>query len=208
MRKVFAICALTVLLPVAALAQGDCLLGVYGDAAGTQEHAELEWVSGGELGGDPTVLYQLDVYYVLMVEDFVRGVAWKRTVDGYSHSDVYPSYSEARLVGSIQHYDPLQQFLEVTEDGFRMGLGDCHVGYGGTPIMVLQETLFLEFDHLVDRVSVFVRLEPNILEDDQYAVYADCSQEATKKPCMLQDHRTIGGLESGKSWGALKAKYR
>ena len=121
-KAMFLTVALMMALTVNASAQ--CQFGVYADAEGTQTSV----VAQRNLG---QAIFPLDVYYVMYVEDFVLGAAWNREVTGGPFT----------LVGAQQIYDPNSQFLEVTPNGFRMGLGDCQIGFGRNAVFVLHEVL-------------------------------------------------------------------
>ena len=171
-------------------ASAQCTFGVYADAEGTQTSA----VAQRNLGSP---IYQFDVYYVMYVEDFVLGAAWNREVTGASS-----------LIGATQDYDPSSQFLEVTEYGFRMGLGDCQIGFGGNGVYVLKETLILEDDYSDN--ETYVTVLPNALEDPNSVVYSDCSQEATLHLCDGMGSLTILSIipAESTSFGAVKALFK
>lgn len=171
-------------------ASAQCVFGVYADAEGTQTAV----VAQRDLGNP---IFALEVYYVMYVEDFVSGAAWNREVTG-----------AFALLGSQQNYDPLQQFLEVTPDGFRMGLGDCHVGYGGNAVFVLWETLILEDDY--SDGTGLIQVLPNPLQSETEVIYTDCSQDAVKKPCDGMGSLFIASIipAESSSFGAVKALYK
>ncbi len=171
-------------------ASAQCLFGVYADAEGTQTST----VAVRELGQS---IFSMDVYYVVYVEDFVSGAAWNREVTG--------AYS---LLGAQQRFDPLEQFLEVTPDGFRMGLGTCEVGFGGNAVFVLWETLILQDDF--SGGTGLVQVTPNPLQSDEFVVLTDCSQEATKYFCNGMGSLFIEGIvpTASSSFGAVKALFK
>lgn len=175
-------------------ASAQCQFGVYADAEGTQTSV----VAQRNLGQP---IFPLDVYYVMYVEDFVLGAAWNREVTGGPFS----------LVGAQQIYDQDSQFLEVTPDGFRMGLGNCQIGFGGNSVFVLHEILFLEdsFQNTPGDFTV-IQVLPNPLEDATNVVYSDCSQEATLHLCDGLGSLTITGIVAApsSSFGAVKALFK
>jgi hypothetical protein len=187
-KAIFLTVALMMAFTVNASAQ--CTFGVYADAEGTQSST----VAVRDLGSS---VFTLDVYYVMYVEDFVSGAAWNREVTG-----------AFQLLGATQNYDPLQQFLEVTPDGFRMGLGGCEVGFGGGAVFVLWETLVLQDDY--SGGTGFVQVTPNPLQDDTQVVYTQCDQEATKQLCDGMGSLFIESIvpTAGRSFGAVKALYK
>lgn len=172
-------------------ASAQCQFGVYADVEGT-----LTSVEAVRDLGNPII--QLDIYYVMYVEDFVLGAAWNREVTG-----------DFNLLGAVQNYDPLEQFLEVTPDGFRMGLGNCQVGFGGNSVFVLWETLILE-DTFVQNAEGFVQVLPNPLEDANSVVYSDCSQDANLFLCEGMGSLAITGVvpAASTSFGAVKALFK
>jgi len=188
-KAIFLTVALMMAFTVNAFAQ-QCNFGVYADVEGTQTST----VAVRDLGSS---VFSLDVYYVVYVEDFVTGAAWNREVTG--------AFS---LLGATQHYDPLQQFLEVTQYGFRMGLGGCQVGYGGNAVFVLWETLILQDDF--SGGTGLVQVTPNPLQSDTEVVLTDCTQDATKYLCEGMGSLTIESIvpTASSSFGAVKALYK
>lgn len=194
-KAMFLTVALMMALTVNASAQ--CQFGVYADAEGTQTSV----VAQRNLG---QAIFPLDVYYVMYVEDFVLGAAWNREVTGGPFT----------LVGAQQIYDPNSQFLEVTPNGFRMGLGDCQIGFGGNAVFVLHEILFLEDSFQNTPDETIIQVLPNALEAigpfEGQVVYSDCSQEATKHGCEGLGSLTITGIVAAPSasFGAVKALFK
>lgn len=187
-KAMFLTVALMMALTVNASAQ--CTFGVYADAEGTLTSVVAE----RELGQP---LFQLDVYYVVYVEDYVAGAAWNREISG--------AYS---LQASIPDYDPTQQFLEITADGYRFGTGQCQFGFGGRAISVMRETLWL-FDDFSGGTG-FVQVTPNAIEDATAATLTNCSINADKYPCGDMGSLLIEGIvpAEGSSFGAMKALYK
>jgi len=184
--------AFAIVLVVSASASAQCTFGVYGDTAGTQTSI----TPIRDLG---QALFTIDVYYVMFVEDFVWGAAWNRSVTGFQE------------VGHIPVYDNTQQFVEdrIADGlGYRMGLGNCQIGFNGKPVFILQETLILQDDFQGGTGSIQVL--PNPLENSNNPVYTECDQNATIVPCV----GTMGSLviesivpAAGKTFGAVKALF-
>jgi len=187
-KAMFLTLVLLIGVVAAASAQTGCTLGVYADEGGT--NATI--VPVRDLGS-PTATF--DVYYVIRVEDVVLGAAWYREISGFqaiTQSIDWMSYGT---------------FLDNKPEGWRIGLGQCQIGYGGAAITLLKETITIVDDYSGGTGTI--QVIPNVLQEPtNVTTYADCSG-------ILKECPTMGSLtiESpipapGKSFGAVKALFK
>jgi hypothetical protein len=89
-----------------------------------------------------------------------------------------------------------------------MGLGGCEVGFGGSAVFILHETLVLQDDF--SGGTGLVQVLPNPLQDATQVVYTQCDQEATQQFCPGMGSLLIESIvpAAGSSFGAVKALYK
>lgn len=188
--------AFAIVVAFSAASSAQCLFGVYGDAEGTQTIITPQREQGNPF-------FDITVYYVMYVEDFVLAAAWNREFTGFG------------VVASDPIYDSVNQFLEVTEDGFRIGLGECLVGFNGKPVLIMGEhfTLFDDYSggtgmiQILPHGSQAVDPPPAVPVDP---VYSQCDGNATKVDCPGMGSLIIESVVpvEGQSFGAVKALFK
>lgn len=185
-RTMVAIVALTlVMIAGTALAQ-NCVVGVYADANGTDGYAEPPYNNPGTGFSDPFY-----VYSILFTEDFANAVAWNVHIQGLG-TDI--------LEIGRQEYG---NFLDVTPYGYRMGLGDCVIGFNRTPIRLIRHQLIAAFGTGPRLVTV----GPNLLEHPSNPIYSTC--QAVLIPCATSTLTiSLSAIANeSESWGSVKALY-
>lgn len=184
-KATFLAFALVLALSATAFAQSECIVGVYADEAGTQ--SSLQPVR--DLGNP---LVTIDVYYVIFAEDFVSAVAWNR------------EFVDLDVIGTVRDTAPYATFVEERAEGWRLGIGECKIGFNGAPIPLMKETIFYNDDY--QGGTGLVRVLPNVLEDPTYPIYSDC--QTILHPCMAGELliETVVPTDS-QSWGSVKALY-
>jgi hypothetical protein len=187
-KAMFLTLALLVGVVASASAQSaQCTLGVYADEGGTQ--TVLTPIRDQ---GNPLTF--IDVYYVMQVDDLVAGAAWYREVTGMAASTF------------TIDWESYGTFIDDRPEGWRIGLGECVLGYGGTHITLLKETLALVDDYQGGTGTI--QVIPNTLQNSTGTAYTDCLGEV--KPCGVGPALTIESVvpAPGKSFGAVKALYK
>jgi len=183
-RTMVAIVALTlVMIAGTALAQ-NCVVGVYADPNGTDGYAEPPY-------NNPPFSDPFYVYSILFTEDFANAVAWKVDIQGLG-TDIIE-------IGRQEYGN----FLDVTPQGYRMGLGDCVIGFNHVPIKLIRHQLIAAFGTGPRLVTV----GPNVLEHPTNPIYSTC--QAVLVPCAsssLEINLSAIATDS-ESWGSVKALY-
>lgn len=176
-RTMAAVMAMT-LIAFAGVAMGQCTIGAYTDAAGT------------EAVYAPTENTLFDVYVVMHVESTVAGVALNITWPPY----VFPS-----LVG----YGPGGFGINVDgPGGMNIGLGECAIGFNNQEVVIAHYSVF----PLVGPGG-FVEIGPNLDENPFVPVFADCADNLIpcEGVVNLELLGTIGTEDQ--SFGAVKSLY-
>ena len=204
MRPAILLIALTLLLATTGASAQDCVLEMYGDEAGTlpagAAAGDLEWEWGGP--------YPVAIYYIVRAEAFMLGASWSR--EFVSNSQGF------ELIVSEPIWQPYATFLETREEGYRIGLGMCHTGFGGNAIVLMKEILWIQhtsgaYPEGKSPVQEFgtLHLIPNVLQDDEHAMISDCA--GVLSPCELGAPIPLAIIPVpvvGTSFGKIKAMYR
>jgi hypothetical protein len=173
-----------VMLAGTAMAQTqDCIVGVYADQMGTSGFVEPAYNS--------PLSEPFYVYSILFTEDLVNAVAWSVNIEGLG-VDVLET-------GRFDYGN----FNDVTPYGYRMGLGDCVIGFNHTPIKLIRHELRAMLSPAQRRVTT----GPNALENPAYPIYSTC--QSVLIPCQtgsLTIQLSTIPVES-ESWGSVKALY-
>lgn len=180
---VAAIAISLVMIAGTALAQ-NCVVGVYADPNGTDGYAEPPY-------NTPPFSDPFSVYTILFTEDFANAVAWKMNVQGLG-SDILVTGSEA-----------FGNFLDEQPEGYRLGLGDCVIGFNHTPIRLMRHELRAAFGSGPRLITVGA----NLLEHPTNPIYSTC--QSVLVPCgtsSLAVNLSAIPNES-ESWGSVKALY-
>jgi hypothetical protein len=183
-RTMVAVVAVTLaMIAGTALAQPQCVVGVYADPAGLSTIASPTH-SGGQISDT------FSVYTILFAEDFANAVAWSLYIQGLG-TDVF--------VVSRTDYG---NFTDVQPQGFRMGLGNCIIGFNHHPILLMR--------HDLATLTInprLVQVGPNALESSQSPIYSNCVQQLT--PCAAGVLGINGPPipNDSASWGSVKALY-
>lgn len=177
------ILAVAVMAAGAALAQ-DCVVGVFADPNGTDGYAEPPY-------NNPPYSDPFHVYSILFTEDFANAVAWQVNIEG-SGTDII-----------VMNTEPYGNFLDTQPEGFRMGLGDCVIGFNHTPIRLIRHTLIAAFGTGPRVISV----GPNLLEHPTNPIYSTC--QSVLLPCRMQSLTVnLSSIPTeSESWGSVKALY-
>lgn len=185
-RTMVAVIALSlVMIAGTALAQ-NCVVGVYADFNGTDGYAEPPYNNPGTGFSDPFY-----VYSILFTEDFANAVAWSVHIQGLG--------TDILEVGRLEYGN----FLDVTPQGYRLGLGDCVIGFNHTPIRLIRHTLMAAFGSGPRLVTV----GPNMLEHPTNPIYSTC--QAVLLPCATSSLTiSLSAIATdSESWGSVKALY-
>jgi len=172
-----------VMIAGTALAQ-NCVVGVYADANGTDGYAEPPYAT-------PPYSEPFYVYSILFTEDFANAVAWKLNIQGLG-SDILET-------GQFVYGN----FLDTQPEGYRLGLGDCVIGFNHTPIRLIRH----ELRALFGTGPRLITVGPNVLEHPTNPIYSTC--QAVLVPCgtsSLTINLSSVPTES-ESWGSVKALY-
>lgn len=166
------------LIAFAGVSTGQCLIGAYTDAAGTQAVFQ------------PTENQIFDVYVVIHVESTVAGVAMTMSWPGH----VFPSNTG---------YGPSGLGLNVNgPGGMNIGLGECAIGFNANPIVVATYSVFPLPGPAADVV-----IGPNTDEDPAFPVFADCADNLIVCDGVQNLHLdAVIGVED-QSFGAVKSLY-
>jgi hypothetical protein len=181
-----AIAISAVLAAGAALAQSDCTVGAYVDLDGTESfYQPLE----GEV---------FSVYVILFTEDFANAVSYGLSIPGYNQpGGIFDLGFEAAGPFADLEYFPAGGALWV-----RTGLGECVIGFLGTPILVARHDLLVD----VGGGGVTLTMGPDPREDPNFPLYSTCQQVLI--PCGRSD-LSLGDViaTDSASWGQVKALY-
>ena len=168
---------LLLLLLTSGAAGQSCLIGSYADDAGSV------------LQHEPALFAPFLVYIVLRVESAVTGMAYSIAVP-------------EQLLFSALDYGPSGIGINVPrEGGENVGLGECALGFNGTPIVIARyQAIALE-----GMAGGLVELGPNTDEDPQWPIYASCAdqlltcdsiEELTISPVVANESRSIGYVKA------------
>lgn len=203
-RPLWSALFLFLLLTGTAVRAQDCILEMYGDEAGTYPAGAVTWDYEWELGGP----YPVVVYYIVRAEAFVLGASWSR--EFVSNSQGF------ELLASEPIWQPYATFLETREEGYRIGLGMCHAGFGGNAIVLMKEVLWIQHSSgtYPEGKSPFLpfgtlHLLPNVLQDGEHAMISDCA--GVLSPCELGEPIPLAVIPvpvESESFGRIKAMYR
>lgn len=157
------------LLTILALASGaaaqDCVLGAYGDAAGTLSLVGYPPDGSGNL--------EFTFHVVGFLPDNASGAAYAVSLDGL---DLLGSavFVTGRSIG------PSGDGLYIDEEtGTNVALTECVSGWGGNPVLLESYTVLI-IGYTASGGSVSVSANTN--QDPQFPVYVTCS--GVKKPCQ------------------------
>ena len=206
-RPLWSALFLLLLLSGTAARAQNCVVGVYADEAGTQS-------AGGLSLDEASGYFRTEVYYVVHFGGFVQGVAWNRVVE------VSWIYSHAEIVASEASWEAYGQFLEETDEGYRIGLGSCVSGLNDTPITVMKEVLYLDVrfnapgipGELPASLSPFevctIRVTPNPLQSSEHPMIDTCTPEFVE--CDVGYGLTLydGVPVESESFGRIKSLFR
>jgi len=181
-RTMTAVLTIT-LMVTAGAAMGQCVIGVYADAAGTQSIIE------------PILGKNFNIYVVLRNES---------SVEGASYSLSTPAFTGSIAAGSGA-YGPNGAGLSiVSPGGENIGFSICAIGFGGNAVLVAQYETFV---FSTEAIGGLYEVHPNIDEDSQYPVHATCNgfivQCENSQALEITD---VIATEST-SFGAVKSLY-
>lgn len=184
LKRTMAVCLALALALTAgsALAQTECTVGMYADAAGTANFFQ------------PTQGQVFNIYMILFVEDFVSAA-------GPYELDVPENYpGEFFTLGTF--FGPSGRGLTIDLDGelggpYNTGLGECAIGFVGFPIIVEQRTLLFPFHPQAQRTV-------SIVGDPDYSNCQGVVKNCDVGPDLFLD--SVIATES-KSFGAVKSLY-
>lgn len=181
-RTMTAVLAIT-LMVTAGSAMAQCVIGVYGDAAGT--------ITGIE----PFQFQEFSVYVVLRNEASVSGASY--LFESPANSSVQPVFNGV--------WGPDGQGLNImSPGGSNIGFAECAIGFGGNPVLVA-EYKSIAFD--LGAVGARYRLLPNVDENPLYPVHATCNGFILECP-NTQDLEIVNVIATeSKSFGAVKSLY-
>lgn len=169
LRRTMAVAlALSFALVAASAVAQPCMVGVYADAEATRG----TMVPGLD-PNNPLIPVIKDVYVVAFVEDVMDAMAYQL---------VNPDPATALEASAL--FGPNGLGINVaTPGGSNVGLGECAVGFGGTPIVIAHyEYLFFpEFPGGEFCLAVNVDQDPST--DPTKAQYSTCQSEL--KPCDI-----------------------
>lgn len=182
-RTMVAIIALTLVMFAGTAMAQECVVGVYADQNGT-----LGYVNPSYNGPISEPFY---LYSILFTEDFANAVAWKLNIQGLG-TDILET-------GRLEYGN----FLDTTPEGYRLGLGDCVIGFNHTPIKLIRH----ELRAFLGTGPRLVTTGPNVLENPTNPIYSTC--QSVLVPCQtgsLLINLSPIPTDSG-SWGSVKALY-
>lgn len=180
--RAFVIVLLAGLLSLcAAHADAECLIGLYGDQAGT-----VSVVS-------PSLFLPFDIYMLLWDEAAVEGVSYSLTIP-------------PGLVLTGAWFSPDEDGFElVTPGGSIVGFGECVIGFGGLTIQVARlEALVTDLGQVSYQ---HVELAGNPDENPAAPEYATCGGQVI--PCPNVQNLLISEVfpVESKSFGAVKSLF-
>jgi len=179
------IAVMLVMFAGTAMAQ-QCSVGVYADQLGADGYAEPPYNNLGSGFSDPFY-----VYSILFTEDFANAVAWSVNIQGLG--------TDILEIGRLEYGN----FLDATPQGYRLGLGDCVIGFNHTPIKLIRHQLIARVGSGARLISV----GPNTLEHPTNPIYSTC--QSVLVPCGTSTLTiTLGAIPTdSESWGSVKALY-
>jgi hypothetical protein len=177
-RTMAAVFALALALTAGSALAQQCTVGVYADAAGSDNFFT------------PIQGQSFNMYVVLHVEDLVDGV-------GPYDLDIPGLNVELFQFG--QGYGPSSSGISINDPGggYNVGLGECAIGFGGLPVLVETRTLFFPFHPQGQRTI-------SIVGDPDYSTCPGVVKNCDVGPGLFLD--SVVGT-TAESWGAVKSLY-
>lgn len=185
-RTMVAVIALFVVMFAGTALAQNCVVGVYADSTGTRSYVNAPYNTPGSPSD------QFSIYTILFTEDFANAVAWSLNIQGLG--------TEIFQVGTFAYGN----FLDTQPQGYRLGLGECVLGFNHTPIKLMRHDLVA----MLGTGSLDVTTGPNILEDPTSPIYSTC--QSVLLPCQTSSMIiTLSPVANeSESWGSVKALYK
>lgn len=168
---------------VSAQADPLCDIGVFADADGTLSTFQ------------PAQGDAFDVYVVMFAESLVNAVALQLVVPGLGTDVLQLAVT----------YGPNGAGLNIpTNGGYNIGLGECAVGFFGSPLAVAKFTFLFPFESFGART---VDVAPNPDENPEAPAFSDC--QGRVYTCNVASGLFLEGpvSDDDRSFGGVKALY-
>lgn len=185
-RTMVAVIALFVVMFAGTALAQNCVVGVYADSTGTRSFVTPPYNTPSS-PSDP-----FSIYTILFTEDFANAVAWSLNIQGLG-TDIFQT-------GSFAYGN----FLDTQPEGYRLGLGECVLGFNHTPIKLMRHDLVA----MMGTGPRTCTTGPNTLENPTSPIYSTC--QSVLIPCdtgTLTINLSPIATES-ESWGQVKALYK
>lgn len=186
-RTMAVVMVLALALTAGSAVAQTCTVGVYADAAGTQNFFT------------PTQGEAFSIHMVAFVEDFVNAVGpYELIVPNL----VTPENPTGDVIALGNFFGPSNSGIAIDDDGtqgglYNAGLGECAIGFNAVPIVVETYTLFFPF-HPQDQRIVSIVGTPD---------YSTC-QGVTNSCAVVSDLLLDSVISTtSESWGAVKSLY-
>ena len=179
------------LVAASALAQ-PCMVGLYADADGTKG----TMVPGLD-PNNPTLPVAKHMYVVAYVEDVMNAMSFNL---------VNPDPANAFEISAL--YGPVGTGINVgTPGGWNVGLGECAVGFGGTPILIVDFEYLFTPGFAGGEFCLLPNTDQDPITDPLVPQYSTCQGELKPcdiGPCLLVEPPIA---TDSVSFGAIKALY-
>ncbi|RKZ13208.1 hypothetical protein DRQ53_11550 [bacterium] len=180
--------AFAILAMTATMASAQCTIAAYGDAAGTQSYIQPELDPNA---GENTFSF----FIVMFAEDTANAAAYKMTLTG---TDMF---LQTRIAG------PSGAGLTLDENpasiGTNVALGECVLGFSGTPILI-EEYVYAALE---GGGNGTVELSQNTNQNLDFPEYVTCT--SVQKDCAVGPTLVIDFVipTDATSFGSIKSLY-